>query len=71
MTKSIRKEIEKLKRDPETITDDLVKLFRSWALGCIGKDEVIYDRHHYVSRGRNQAKQAIREKIEEANNEKS
>ena len=28
--KNLREEIEKLKRDPETITDDLVKLFRSW-----------------------------------------
>ena len=35
MTKSIREEIEKLKKDPETITDDLINLFRFWSLDIL------------------------------------
>jgi hypothetical protein len=39
--KDLRSEVEKLRRDPETITDDLIKLFCSWALEVIGSEDAL------------------------------
>lgn len=48
--------------------EKLVKLFRSWALGCVGEDVDIPDDLSTYSKGsllgNNQAKQRIRKKIE-------
>ena len=88
--KNLKQEIEKISKTYPIIKvmlfvdgfeDDLLNLFRSWALECVGEDdEVMYEEidtgagvdrleyncsHNDRVRGYNQAKLEVRKKIEE------
>ena len=79
MTKNIRKEIlfelSSVAYFPsDWQVDNLINLFRSWALGCVGEDapggNVMMTKESQIhaigyDKGYNQAKQEIRKKIEE------
>ncbi len=74
----LKEELEKLKKDPETITEDLIKLCRKWALEMVGENsglgQLIQESEGAidikkedidVETGYNQAKAEIRKRINE------